>query len=137
MLAHPRALYGLSDGGAHVGTICDASTTTFMLAHWCRDRSTGRLAPETAVEMLTQRNARHLGLTDRGIVAPGLRADLNLIDPLRLACGTPRLVRDLPAGGKRLLQVGEGYLGTWVAGEAVALEGTVQEARPGRLVRLR
>jgi signal transduction histidine kinase len=137
MLGHPRALYGLSDGGAHVGTICDASTTTFMLAHWCRDRSTGRLAPETAVEMLTQRNARHLGLTDRGIVAPGLRADLNLIDPLRLACGTPRLVRDLPAGGKRLLQVGEGYLGTWVAGEAVALEGTVQEARPGRLVRLR
>ena len=137
MLGHPRALYGLSDGGAHVGTLCDASTTTFMLAHWCRDRSTGRLAPETAVEMLTHRNARHLGLTDRGIVAPGLRADLNLIDPLRLACGTPRLVRDLPAGGKRLLQIGEGYLGTWVAGEAVALAGTVQEARPGRLVRLR
>ena len=137
MLAHPRALYGLSDGGAHVGTICDASTTTFLLAHWCRDRPEGRLTPQTAVEMLTRRNARHLGLDDRGMIAPGLRADLNLIDPTRLACGTPRLVRDLPAGGKRLLQIAEGYLGTWVAGEAVALDGAVQDARPGRLVRLR
>jgi N-acyl-D-aspartate/D-glutamate deacylase len=78
-----------------------------------------------------------LGLDDRGAIEPGLRADLNLIDPTRLACGTPRLVRDLPAGGKRLLQIAEGYLGTWVAGEAVALQGKVQEARPGRLVRLR
>jgi N-acyl-D-aspartate/D-glutamate deacylase len=137
MLGHPRALYGLSDGGAHVGTICDASTTTFLLSHWCRDRRSGRLAPETAVEMLSHRNARHLGLDDRGVIAPGLRADLNLIDPTRLACGTPQLVHDLPAGGKRLLQVAEGYLGTWVAGTAVALDAQVQDARPGRLVRLR
>jgi N-acyl-D-aspartate/D-glutamate deacylase len=136
MLGHPRALYGLSDGGAHVGTLCDASTTTFLLSHWCRDRPQGRLAPQTAVEMLTRRNARHLGLGDRGVIAPGLRADLNLIDPARLACGTPRLVRDLPAGGKRLLQVAEGYIATWVAGAAVAREGVVQDARPGRLVRL-
>ena len=137
MLTHPRALYGLSDGGAHVGTICDASTTTFLLTHWCRDRPSGRLAPETAVEMLTRRNARHLGLDDRGVIAPGLRADLNLIDPARLACGSPRLVHDLPAGGSRLLQIAEGYRGTWVAGEAVTIEGQVQAARPGRLVRLR
>jgi N-acyl-D-aspartate/D-glutamate deacylase len=87
--------------------------------------------------MLSHRNARHLGLDDRGVIAPGLRADLNLIDPTRLACGTPQLVHDLPAGGKRLLQVAEGYLGTWVAGTAVALDAQVQDARPGRLVRLR
>ncbi|MFN5009655.1 MAG: amidohydrolase family protein, partial [Gammaproteobacteria bacterium] len=137
MLAHPRALYGLSDAGAHVGTISDASTTTFLLAHWCRDRAEGRLAPERAVEMLTRRNARHLGLADRGIVAPGLRADLNLIDPARLGCGTPQLVDDLPGGSRRLLQKGEGYIGTWVAGAAVARGGEVTDARPGQLVRLR
>ena len=137
MLAHPRALYGLSDAGAHVGTISDASSSTFLLAHWCRDRAEGRIAPEHAVEMLTRRNARHLGLTDRGIVAPGLRADLNLIDPARLACGTPQLVDDLPGGSRRLLQKGEGYLGTWVAGAAVARDGAVTDARPGHLVRQR
>ena len=135
MLAHPRMLYGLSDAGAHVGTICDASTTTFLLAHWCRDRAQGRLAPERAVEMLSRRNARHLGLADRGVVAPGLRADLNLIDPARLACGRPQLVDDLPGGSRRLLQKGEGYLGTWVAGAAVARDGELSAARPGRLVR--
>ena len=87
--------------------------------------------------MLTRRNARHLGLRDRGEIAPGMRADLNLIDPAALATGTPHLVRDLPAGGKRLLQKAHGYLGTWVGGVAVARDGEITAARPGRLVRMR
>ena len=136
MLAHPRALFGLSDAGAHVGTICDASCTTFMLTHWVRDRPRRRLPLAAAVQMLSSRNADFMGLRDRGRIAPGKRADLNVIDPARLAVGTPRLVRDLPAGGKRFLQIGEGYLGTWVAGEAVLRDGQVTAARPGRLVRL-
>jgi len=86
--------------------------------------------------MLTRRNARHMGLNDRGEIAVGLRADLNLIDPARLDTGMPQIVRDLPAGGRRLLQKGEGYLGTWVAGKAVAIDGAVTRARPGKLVRL-
>ncbi len=136
MLSHPQALFGLSDAGAHVGTVCDASFSTFLLAHWVRDRAAGKLAPESAVELLTSRNASYLGLRDRGVIAPGMRADLNLIDPARLAVGTPRLVRDLPAGGKRFVQTGEGYLGTWVGGECVGRDGEVTAARPGRLVRL-
>jgi N-acyl-D-aspartate/D-glutamate deacylase len=135
MLAHPRALAGLSDAGAHVGTICDASFTTFMLSHWVRDRAEGRLPLQTAVEMLTSRNARYLGLNDRGEIAVGRRADLNLIDPERLGVGAAQLVRDLPAGGRRFLQKGVGYLGTWVAGQWVQRDGVITAARPGRLVR--
>jgi len=136
MLAHPRALFGLADSGAHVGTVCDASFTTFMLTHWVRDRAQGKLPLETAVEMLTSRNARYLGLADRGRIAPGLRADINVIDPRRLGVGTPRMVYDLPAGGRRFLQKAEGYVGTWVNGEAVTRNGQVTQARPGRLVRM-
>ena len=136
MLAHPRALFALSDAGAHVGTICDASFTTFMLTHWVRDRSHDRLPLEQAVQMLSSRNASYLGLTDRGVIAPGQRADLNLIDPQRLSVGTPKIVRDLPAGGRRFLQKGEGYLGTWVAGQCVQRNGELSAARPGRLVRM-
>ena len=136
MLAHPRALYGLSDSGAHVGTICDASSSTFMLSHWARDRAEGRIAPERLIEMLTRRNARHIGLYDRGVIARGMRADFNLIDPARIAPAVPQLVRDLPAGGKRLLQGSQGYLGTWVAGAAVIRDGEITRERPGHLVRL-
>jgi len=135
MLQHPRALFALSDSGAHVGTVCDASFTTFMLTHWVRDRAKERLGLERAVEMLSGRNARYLGLQDRGVIAPGRRADLNLIDPQRLSVGTPRLVRDLPAGGRRFLQKGEGYVGTWVAGTCVQRDGQLTEARPGALLR--
>jgi N-acyl-D-aspartate/D-glutamate deacylase len=135
MLGHPRALFALGDAGAHVGTVCDASFTTFMLTHWVRDRAKERLPLERAVEMMTSRNARYLGLADRGRIAPGLRADLNVIDPQKLAVGLPQLVRDLPAGGKRFLQKGEGYVGTWVAGQRVVRDGAVTPARPGRLVR--
>ena len=136
MLMHPRALFGLGDAGAHVGTICDASFSTFMLSHWVLGRSHDRLPLAQAVEMMSARNARYLGLTDRGRLALGLRADLNVIDPARLRLDLPQLVRDLPAGGKRFLQTAQGYVGTWVAGQAVAREGQVTAARPGRLVRL-
>ncbi len=139
MLRHPRALAGLSDAGAHVGTVCDASFSTFMLTHWARDRSDaagGRLPLAQVVQMLSGRNANYLGLADRGQVAPGRRADLNLIDPARLAVGTPRLVRDLPAGGRRFLQKAEGYISTWVSGRCVQAGGAVTAERPGRLVRL-
>ena len=135
MLQHPRALMGLSDAGAHVGTVCDASFTTFMLTHWVGGRTEGRIPLERAVEMMTRRNARYLGLADRGVIAVGQRADLNLIDPQRLGVGVPTLVHDLPAGGKRFLQKGEGFLGTWVAGQRVQHDGAVTGARPGRLVR--
>jgi N-acyl-D-aspartate/D-glutamate deacylase len=135
MLDHPQALVGLGDAGAHVGTVCDASATTFLLTHWVRDRPQGRLPLERAIHLLSARNARHLGLTDRGTIAPGLRADLNLIDPATLSVGTPHIVRDLPAGGRRFLQKAEGYLGTWVGGACVQRAGAVTSARPGRLVR--
>jgi N-acyl-D-aspartate/D-glutamate deacylase len=133
MLKHPRALAGLSDAGAHVGTVCDASFPTFMLTHWARS---GALPLPQVVQMLSARNAAYLGLADRGRIEPGLRADLNLIDPSRLAVGSAQLVRDLPAGGKRFLQKGEGYVATWVAGQAVQRAGQVLPARPGRLVRM-
>ena len=136
MLAHPRALFGLADAGAHVGTVCDASFTTFMLTHWVRDRAQGRLSLGQAVEMLSHRNARYLGLADRGRVAPGMRADINVIDAQRLGVGAPRMVHDLPAGGRRFLQKAEGYVGTWVNGQAVTRDGQVMPARPGRLVRM-
>ena len=136
MLEHPRALCGLGDAGAHVGTICDASFSTYMLTHWVRDRASGRFPLEQVVHMLTQRNAHYLGLADRGRIATGKRADINVIDPRRLGVGVLKLVRDLPAGGKRFLQEGVGYLGTWVAGICVQRDGVVGDARPGRLVRI-
>jgi N-acyl-D-aspartate/D-glutamate deacylase len=135
MLVHPLALPGLSDGGAHVGTICDASFPTFLLQHWVRDRKGGRIPVERAVQMLTSDTARHVGLADRGLVAPGLRADLNVIDLAALRLSRPRLVADLPAGGKRLLQDVEGYRATLVAGVVTAEGGKLTGARPGRLVR--
>ncbi len=136
MLQHPRALYGLSDAGAHVGTICDASSSTFLLTHWVQNREQGRLPLQTAIEMLSSRSADYLGLHDRGRIAPGLRADLNLIDPQRLRVGVPQIVRDLPAGSRRLLQRGEGYVATWVHGRCVQRNGDVTDERPGRLVRM-
>ena len=136
MLQHPRALFGLSDAGAHVGTVCDASATTYLLTHWARDRAQNRLPLERAVQLLTARNADYVGLADRGRIQQGMRADLNLIDPARLAVGSAELVRDMPAGGKRFLQKGQGYIGTWVAGRCVQREGVVTNERPGQLVRM-
>ena len=137
MLAHPLALAGLSDGGAHVGTVCDASFPTYMMAHWARDRTRGpRLPLEQVVHMLTGRNAAWMGMSDRGAVTAGRRADLNIIDMERLRLGRPYLVQDLPAGGQRLLQEADGYRATLVAGQPIVVDGALTEARPGRLVRL-
>jgi len=136
MLDHPRALSGLSDAGAHVGTVCDASFSTFMLSHWVAQSGPLAMPLEHAVEMMTRRNARYLGLNDRGVIALGQRADLNAIDPAQLGLPLPAMVRDLPAGGKRLMQGATGYVSTWVAGEQVQAKGHITEARPGRLVRM-
>ena len=135
MLNHPRALASLSDAGAHVGTICDASFPTTMLALWCRDRQGERLEIPQVVHMLSARNADHMGFSDRGRLATGQRADINLIDFDRLGLPPPAVVRDLPAGGRRLLQGAAGYLATLVNGEVVQEAGRITEARPGRLLR--
>jgi len=135
MLDHPLALTGLSDGGAHVGTICDASFPTYMLTHWARERARGRMPLERVVRMLTRANAEYMGVTDRGLVAPGMKADLNVIDLANLSLGKPRLVSDLPAGGKRFLQSARGYRATVCTGLVTLLNDQVTDARPGRLVR--
>ncbi|MBK8234784.1 MAG: amidohydrolase family protein [Deltaproteobacteria bacterium] len=135
MLTHPLALPGLSDGGAHVGTICDASFPTYLLMHWGRDRARGRLPLERLVQMQAFDTARYVGFTDRGAIAVGQRADLNVIDLERLALTRPTLVHDLPAGGRRLMQHAVGYRATIVAGEVVVQDGQLTAARPGRLVR--
>lgn len=137
MMRHPLALAGLSDGGAHVGTVCDASFSTFLLSYWARDRVKGdRLSLEQVVHMLSGANAAHGGFHDRGILAPGKRADINVIDFDRLALKPPHMVRDLPAGGQRLLQDAVGYRATLVAGVSVLENDVLTGARPGRLVRM-
>ncbi len=136
MLNHPLSLSALSDAGAHVGTICDASFSTSMLAFWTRDRQRGeRLTLPQAVERLTARNAKYLGLSDRGELQVGRKADVNVIDYAGLKLMRPELKRDLPASGKRFVQRANGYVATIVSGEIVLREGEITEARPGRLVR--
>ena len=133
MLRHPHAMLGLSDGGAHVGTICDVSFSTFLLSHWTRDQ--GVFTIEQAVHKLTGEPAAWLGFADRGVLAPGRRADVNVIDLPALALHRPELHRDLPAGGKRFLQRATGYRATLVRGEIIARDGVVTDARPGRIAR--
>jgi N-acyl-D-aspartate/D-glutamate deacylase len=136
MLRSPHAISGLGDGGAHVGTICDASYPTYLLTHWTRDRTRGeRLPLPFVVRRQTMDTARALGLGDRGVVAPGMRADLNVVDLDALRLGPPRMVHDLPAGGKRLVQRAEGYRHTFVAGEETYAAGEWTGATPGRLLR--
>jgi N-acyl-D-aspartate/D-glutamate deacylase len=136
MLLHPRAVLGLGDGGAHCGIVCDASMTTFMLTHWVRDRRRGpRIPLERAVRALTRDPAALYGLRDRGVVRPGAKADLNVIDFDRLQLRLPEMAFDLPAGARRLLQRAEGYVATVIGGEVVMREGAPTGARPGRLVR--
>ncbi len=135
MMNHPAALPGLSDGGAHVGTICDASFPTFLLTWWVRDRPEGRIPLEEAVHRQTGKTAAFVGLPDRGVIREGLRADLNVIDLDGLSLDVPTLVADLPAGGKRLMQRATGYRATLVAGQVIARDGALTGAAPGRVVR--
>jgi N-acyl-D-amino-acid deacylase len=136
MLLHPRSALGLSDGGAHTGTICDASMPTFMLTHWTRDRTRGETLPlEYIVKKQTHDTARLYGLGDRGTVEPGAMADFNLIDYEGLALGGPYVRSDLPAGGSRLLQGARGYVATIKKGTVTFEDGEATGEFPGRLVR--
>ena len=136
MMTHPHTLMGLGDGGAHVGYICDASCMTHMIAHWTRDRTRGPKVPlEFAVKRITRDSALALGLADRGLVAPGMKADLNVIDYGRLQLKRPEMRYDLPAGGKRLMQEADGYVATILSGQPTYREGQAMAALPGRLVR--
>lgn len=133
---HPRTMMSLADGGAHCGYICDASMPTFMLTHWVRGRTRGATIPlELAVRRQTADTAAVYGLHDRGRIAPGQKADLNLIDFDRLRLQPPVVAFDLPAGGRRLVQRAEGYLATFVAGQAIMEQGEPTGAMPGRLLR--
>ncbi len=136
MITSPNTLYGLSDAGAHCGAICDGSMTTSSLTVWARDRRDGpRLPLEQIVHGHTLRNARYLGWADRGVVAPGHLADLNVIDLDALACHAPSIVHDLPAGGRRLMQTAEGYRTTIKSGVVTFVDGEHTGELPGELVR--
>jgi len=135
MIAHPDCVMGLGDGGAHVGIISDGSFPTYLLTHWGRDRAHGKFDLGYLVKRQTADTARAVGLMDRGIVAPGMKADINVIDFDRLSVDAPTMAFDLPAGGKRLLQGAQGYVATIVSGEIVYRDGTASGALPGKLVR--
>jgi N-acyl-D-aspartate/D-glutamate deacylase len=136
MMLDPATVLGLSDGGAHCGVICDASMPTFTLTHWVRDRTRGpRLPLEWMVQQQTSGTADYFGFTDRGRLAPGLKADINVIDMAALRLHHPELIHDLPAGGKRLIQRVDGYRATLVSGVPIFENGEDTGARPGRLVR--
>ena len=135
MLLHPASVPGLSDGGAHVGTICDVSFPTTLLQWWGRDRPTGRIPVETLVAKQSRMTAETVGLLDRGVIAPGYRADLNIIDFDKLRLHAPEIVHDLPAGGRRLLQRADGYRHTFVKGVEIMHNGESTGATPGGVIR--
>ncbi len=136
MLGHPNTLIGLGDGGAHVGIMCDATDMLHTLSHWTRDRSRGpKRGLEEMVRRLTSANADAMGLTDRGRIAPGLRADINVLDYDAVQLRGPEVRYDLPAGGKRILQGSRGIDATLVAGVPIWRQGEATGALPGRLVR--
>jgi N-acyl-D-aspartate/D-glutamate deacylase len=136
MLCDPMTVQGLGDAGAHCATVCDASMTTSLLTYWTRDRTRGpRMAVESAVHRLTGAAATFYGLSDRGELVPGQRADINVIDFETLQLLYPEQTHDLPAGADRLVQKARGYVETLVSGETVVCDGELTDARPGRLVR--
>ena len=136
MLADEATVIGVADGGAHVGLICDASAPTYLLSFWARDRQRGRRFDlEYVVRKQTMDTARSYGITDRGVVAPGMKADLNVIDHDRLQLRKPEVVHDLPAGGSRLLQKAKGYRHTFVSGIETLQDDAYTGALPGRLLR--
>ena len=136
MLESNVTLPGLSDGGAHVGMICDGSFPTTLLTHWGRDRTRGDKLPlELLIKKQSCDTAHWVGLRDRGVLIPGYRADINVIDFDKLRLHLPEINYDLPAGGRRLMQRATGYTATLVAGEVTYLDGTPTDAKPGKLVR--
>ena len=136
MLTHRDTVPGLSDGGAHVGMICDGSFPTSNLTHWTRDRTRGpKLSLEEMVRMQTRDTAQAVGLFDRGLIAPGYRADLNVIDYEALSLEAPQVAYDLPSGGRRLIQRANGYVATIVAGRVTYRDGEPTGALPGKLLR--
>jgi N-acyl-D-aspartate/D-glutamate deacylase len=136
MIEYPDSAFGLGDGGAHVGAICDASMTTYLLTHWTRDRDRGaKLSLEFAVKKMTKDTADLYSLCDRGQIRVGYKADLNVIDYDRLRLDLPYLVHDLPGGAKRLIQKAEGYTATIVSGEVTFRNGEETGARPGSIIR--
>ncbi|MEN8161950.1 MAG: amidohydrolase family protein, partial [Myxococcota bacterium] len=136
MLEHPDSVFGLGDGGAHCGAICDATMTTFLLTHWARDRRRGpRLPLEWVVRKMTRDTAELYGLGDRGTLVPGKKADVNVIDLERLRLAIPELAHDLPGGARRLIQKADGYAATLVSGQVTFRSGDHSGALPGRLIR--
>ena len=136
ILEHPDIVLGLGDGGAHVGTICDASYSTFALMHWVRDREKGRKTVEDIVHRMTGATADIIGLSDRGRLSPGRRADINVIDLAGLALSEPEVQYTLPAGGRRLIQRASGYVATLIRGQVVSRNDQPTGQMPGRLVRI-
>jgi N-acyl-D-aspartate/D-glutamate deacylase len=136
MLTDPQSVPGLSDGGAHCGIICDASFPTYLLTHWTRDRKRGeKLSIPFVVAAQSRKTALSVGLHDRGLIAPGYKADVNVIDYDRLHLHPPKVHYDLPVGGRRLLQDVDGYEATIVSGVVTRRQGEATGARPGRLIR--
>jgi N-acyl-D-aspartate/D-glutamate deacylase len=136
MIASESTIMGLSDAGAHVGLICDGAAPSFLLSYWARDRKRGEGLPlEFLVAKQTRQNALAYGLSDRGLIAAGMKADLNLIDFDRLSLKKPRIVRDLPAGGKRFIQRAQGYCHSFVSGVETLCEDEMTGLLPGRLIR--
>jgi len=136
VIEHPLSVFGLSDGGAHVGILVDASVPTYMVSYFTRDRARGpRMPLEFVVHKMTQDTARVYGLHDRGVIAPGYKADLNLFDYDALGLHKPEMIYDLPAGGKRLVQRADGYRATICSGEVTYENGEHTGAMPGRLIR--
>lgn len=136
MLIDPQSVPGLSDGGAHCGIICDASFPTYLLTHWTRDRTRGeKLSIPFVVAAQSRKTALSVGLTDRGLIAPGYKADVNVIDYDRLHLHPPKVHYDLPVGGRRLLQDVDGYEATIVSGVVTRRHGAATGKRPGKLIR--
>ncbi len=136
LIGHRRTCIGLSDGGAHCGAICDASIPTYLLTCWARDRKRGpRLSVESVVHAQTGKTARLYGLSDRGVLRPGLLADINVIDHRALHLEAPFMAYDLPAGGRRLVQRARGYETTLKSGQVIFEQGESTGALPGKLLR--
>ncbi len=135
LMENPLSVVGVSDGGAHMASICDSSFSTFLLTYWGRDRGNDRLDLPWLIKRATHDTAELVGLNDRGVIAPGYKADINVIDFEHLKLERPYMVHDLPVGGKRLLQRAKGYVATIVSGVPVYRDGEATGALPGKLVR--